>query len=270
MKIAVWRTKHEIATTVADAVNDGLSSHGLYLDLDTDEMFPDDVDIHIGYGILRGMDDVFRACQKAGKPFIHIDRGYFKPGHFDGYYRISLNGTQQTTWLDRLEPDYARWDALGIEILNSKNHHGKILLCTPTQHVQDFFNIICHITSVDESNYLWRPKNCQRQLQQDLYKCSEVITFNSSVGWEALRQGIPVVSDPDHSIVGAWQKTLVKNQYLDYDERRRLFAIMASLQLTLEEIRSGLLWPLIQKLLTCSSDLTAEKALLQTSAPTVS
>lgn len=252
MKICVWRTRHEIADTVANAINDGSQNRDLYLD--TDEILPDEADVHIGYGILRGMDNVFRVCQKAGKPFIHIDRGYWKPGHYDGYYRVSLNGTQQTFGFDKLEPDYERWDKLGIDVLPRHVGEHRTLVCPPTQHVQDFFNRTLNgVIPGDRSTI--RPKGSEDPI--DWKKYDLLYTFNSSVGWEALRQGIEVVSDPTHSIVGAYQNLFDKPLHVDVEARRKLFAIMANLQLTLEEMRSGKLWMLVEKLVNLYTSTSA-------------
>lgn len=278
MKIAVWRTGHEIADTVAEAVYVGLTKyefHFVHLQPTTilhPESF-DEFDLHIGYGILRGVDKVFSACGAFGKPWIHIDKGYWKPGHYNGYYRVSLCGTQQTKWLDKLEPDYPRWDKLGIEILPGREPEAWVrecrpihmdeprwqsLICPPTKPVRDFFHLgDTYLGPAEAKDYTGRPvifreKNCVRSLQKDLDNVHHVATFNSSVGWEALRQGIPVTSDPTHSIVGAYEKLIDKPLHLDYDERRKLFAIQAGLQLSLDEIRSGFLWPLIQRLLSAT------------------
>lgn len=249
MKIAVWKTGHEISDTVAEAIEYGLNAkHYVTYDPSLKEIV-DYHDLHIGYGILRGMDDVFRACDKAGKPWFNMDRGYWKPGHYDGYYRISLRGTQQTFGLDKLKPDYERWDRLGIEILPMKSHGEHILFCPPTKDVANFFNYGGD-QFLPQWNIKLREKNSAIPLQDDLNQASKVFTFNSSVGWEALRQGIPVVSDPTHSIVGAYQKLLDKSIHADSNARRDLFALMAGLQLQLSEIRSGKLWPLLQNLLT--------------------
>lgn len=266
MKIAVWKTGHKIADTVASAIYAGFcrSDCNAFPPLDT-HLHLDMVnsfDCHIGYGILRGMDDVFRACKKSGKTYFNIDRGYWKPGHYDGYYRVSLCGTQQTTF-NGLEPDYARLDNLGIDILRgeSRRQGRKTLVCPPTDYVESFFGKWKpHITG----DILVRPKGCDLPLQHDLDQCNKVITFNSSVGWEALRQGIEVISDPDHSIIGAYQKSLDKPLHLDLHERHRLFGIQCALQLTLDEARQGMLWPLLQKLLGSSSVLTVAKQSPQT------
>lgn len=255
MKIAVWHTGHAISAVVADAIYRGLILNKLACEIRTLEgynggIITSDADVHICYGILRNADRLFRACDNAKKPWVHIDKGYWKPGHYDGYYRISLNGTQQTFWLDKIEPDYDRWNGLGIDIVSDarQRENYKPLVCPPTNYVTDFFDQ--WTTSFDECEFYWRDKTSCVPLQNELDYCSRVVTFNSSVGWEALRQGIPVVSDPIHSIVGAFEKTLDGTQLLDLDNRRKLFAIMSKLQLTLEEIKAGKLWPLIQELLS--------------------
>lgn len=262
MRIAVWQTDHSISRTVHDAVIVGLPN-AESCDVCEGMNISSIGDINIGYGILRGMDNVFRACQKAGKPFIHIDKGYWKPGHFDGYYRISLNGTQQTFGLDQLKPDYERWEKLGVEVLPERNNGWRDLVCPPTPHVADFFG------SYNLNVYNWcgnsnkaqiiRTKNSIKPLQDDLDECGSVTTFNSSVGWEALRQGIPVVSDATHSILGAYDKLMDFGWQKDYDARRWFFAVQAGLQLTLDEMRQGKFWPLIQNLMSSTSALTAVK-----------
>lgn len=262
MKIAVWRSGHEIADTVAEDVFAGFDK----ADYQSSELFMcnrgtdywnsliGSYDLHIAYGILRGTADVFRECDRQGKPWICIDRGYWKPGHYNGYYRVSLRGTQQTSGWP--EPDYARWDALGLEIEDYRERDGYTLVCPPTTYVANFFNDK-NIYDMAEKcrdipNKIVRFKGDEQPI--DWHNVRKLITFNSSVGWQALRRGIPVESDPQHSMLGAWikQKNLDTTQKL-MDSRRELFATMSACQMTLEEMRSGLLFPLIQKLLAKSS-----------------
>lgn len=246
MKICIWRTGHEIADTVADAVNEAVPADKLFLDLDTDEVFPLEADVHIGYGILRDMDTVWRECERHNKPYFIVDRGYWKPGHYDGYYRVSLCGTQQTSGWP--EPDYARWDTLGLEIEPYRERSGYTLVCPPTAHVDEFFDVKWWCEP--KPNMLYRPKDCKRSLEDDLAGASRVSTFNSSVAWEALRRGIPMQSDSEYSMLGAWIRAKnLDNIAAVMDSRRELFATQAAMQMTLEEMRRGRLFPLIQKLL---------------------
>lgn len=266
MKIAVWKTGHEIADTVAEAVVEGLSTK-FFLSLCHTSLFDrfdcvdlEDFDIHIGYGILRNMDKVFNAATKLGKPWFNIDRGYWKPGHYDGYYRISLNGTQQTTGLDKLQPDYERWEKLGLEILPQRpKQDGYLLCCTATKPVCEFFGDNLQSLAYAGDHILIREKGTNRPLQTEFDGCREVRTFNSSVGWEALRQGIPVVNDSTHSILGAYQKSIDNMVNLEIESRKRFFALQAALQLNLEEIKAGYIWPLITRLLDATLVGTQEK-----------
>lgn len=257
MKIAVWFTGHEIADRIGHAIYQSLIVTGHKVDPfqamceGRDEVIAA-YDLHIGYGILRGMDGVFHACTTQKKPWFNVDRGYWKPHHYDGYYRVSLGGTQQTTGLERLEPDYARFDRLllGNHCLLPR-HEFKTLICPPTDYVRQFFGVEAW-SAVEHPDSIIRPKNCSRALQADLNRCSKVVTFNSSVGWHALAQGIEVISDDEHSILGAYQKTVAKDLHITYKSIRRFFAVQAALQLTLADIRQGHLWPLMQMLLKAS------------------
>lgn len=253
MKIAVWKTGHIIADTVAEAVYEGLKRSDIDACVKSTDSINDieAYDCHLAYGILRGTSEVFKQAAAKGKFWFNFDRGYFKPSHFDGYYRVSLNGTQQTVGLDKLEPDYDRLDALGVEILPPKTSGKCLVYCPPTEPVKQFFEINTHPMKSDDKIRI-RDKSTLRPLQSDLDNASGVITFNSSVGWEALRQGIRVISDPTHSMVGTYQKLIDKPLNVDYEQRRRLFALMASLQLTLAQMKQGLLWPLLQRLLNLS------------------
>lgn len=249
-KICVWRTGHEIADTVFDAVLEGLRSPmGCYTQNHDMPKLIGCADIHIGYGILRGMVDVFRECDKQGKPWFNIDRGYWKPGHYDGYYRVSLRGTQQTSGWPK--PDWGRWERLGltVEPMVSRPPPAHTLACPVTDYAGDFFK--GYKAPWPDRKWadaghkaLLREKGCARSLDDDLNGASNVVTFNSSVGWEALRRGIPVESDPVHSIVGAWQAKC------GTDKRLEMMATMAALQLTLAEMRNGKLRPLMERLLS--------------------
>lgn len=255
MKIAIWKTGHPIADTVADALKMGMPNADTFY---TGTGYKS-ADAHIGYGILRGMEAIIRGSAEKNVPCFILDRGYFSPSHYDGYYRISLCGTQQTIGLDRLEPDYERLDKLGIVFpdpyrINSEAH---TLVIPPTDYVCSFFDLgrweEYALDNFPNSKIRIRHKGGVRSLEEDLTNCLRVVTFNSSIGWEAIRRGIPVYSDQDHSIVGAYQKlrkTDDRPLHLDLKARRELFAIMSGLQMTLEEIRSGKICTLMEKLLS--------------------
>lgn len=253
MRICVWKTGHGIADTAAEAVAQGLGAEIAHTSqIERVEAY----DVHIGYGILRGTAPVFARAASLGKPWFNLDRGYSNPGHFDGNYRISLNGTQarwhdgipRKPWGGKLEP----WRVYDTT--------KPILLCPPTMPVQQFFGINPWSPNVGNihdhnPNFTIRPKGSQNPIDWDAYRA--VITFNSSVGWQALQRGIPVISDPEHSIIGSHYQfhgvdLLTQNLHDLTDTRMELFEAMNAAQFTLDEIKRGEAWSIINHYLSMS------------------
>lgn len=281
MKAFIWFTGHEIADAVARAVMDGLMPYNALWGVGKadqaaqaeDRVF-ESADVHVGYGILRGMDQVFKRAKRAGIPWVNIDRGYFRAHHYEGYYRLSLNGTQQTIGVQSMAPNYSRLRRLSINLEPWRGFDPSkpILYCPATQAVANFFDhrgFKIDQKSLDRSGLVTRIKGDAAPL--DFRDYNYVHTVNSSVGWQAIQAGIPCVSDPICSIVGARYKEiplaeLGEAQYLD---REKLFGCMANLQLTLSEIRAGKVWETLAHLLSLSA-MTAENPPPLTLPPTPS
>lgn len=283
MKIAVWKTGHGIADTVADALREGFNGEIR----DVSEFRIEDAhryDAHIAYGILRGCDKIFRACEERNIPWFNTDRGYFKPSHFDGYYRISHRGTQVQYVAD------ITGGSCTPPVLSPMRTVGKyILICPPTIHVEQFFNPgkTFHSYPEDKINYwlaryeeiagsyrnfphILRMKEGfspgalepNASLDEHLSDAFAVVTFNSSIGWEAVRRGIPCLSSVEHSMVGSYygEKSLdaLLTKFYTMD-REPLFRCMQGHQFTLSEIRAGKAWPLIKHYLSTSGLMDANR-----------
>lgn len=243
MKVCVWKTGHEIADTVAKAIDAEVRTIGEPLG---------DADVHIAYGILRGTADVFRKAPV----WFHVDRGYTNPGHFDGNYRVSLRGTQQTGfWPEPVKHDVKLLPWRGFD------HSKPVLVCPPTDAVRDFFSLQ-EWTHTNVKHYVVRKKGDQNPLNFNDY--NYVLTFNSSVGWQAIAAGIPCVSDTTHSIIGTFFKNipLANLSGAQYVERKRLFGTMSALQMTLEEMKQGKLWQLMSNLLSISATTVGNQPLV--------
>ena len=258
MKIAVWRTGHEIADTVASALQRGLPNADIRnASSPTDIQKLDVYDAHVAYGILRGCDVVFKNAARCGKPYFNLDRGYFNPNHFDGYYRISHKSTQ-AKWHEN-GPSKA-WQGT-IEPLRPYDASKPVLVCPLTEHVRQFFGFDGWGLNLPQDSVI-RHKGDTSPLRLEDYRA--VITFNSSVGWQALQKGIPVLSDPEHSVVGSFygarslEELLTDKFYNPVYDRKQLFDFMNAHQFTLAEIARGEAWPLIQHYLS-SSDMMAGK-----------
>jgi hypothetical protein len=256
--IGIWKTGHNIADTVADAVHAALPNSVIYNASELTDSKVLSCDIHIAYGILRGTQQVFSMCDFYGKPWFNIDRGYLNRGeHFTGNYRVSLKNTQQVLSLDKVKVDIYRLNDLHIQIETPKERDGISLICPPTDYMCAWKKIDQRMwiaSAFDRCKYnpIVRFKGNPKPIDYNFI--GEVITYNSAVGWEALLQGIPVNSD-DGFIVGAYLKEL--GRFPTYADSITLFGKMAWLQMSLNEMKERL-WPLMRKLLV-SSDMIPGK-----------
>lgn len=269
MSIGVWKTGHEIADTIADALCN-LPDSTLY---DVNELTPEKIkshDIHIAYGILRGTTNVFNECSKQGKIWFNVDRGYMKPGHYDGYYRISPKGTQYTSRLAAFLHDEKRFDSLGYKLSPWRGYDKTkpVLICPPTEYIKGFFkNIdgdlwikraVSLLNYLGIDNYKIRTKEMSmKSAEPDMLDSNFVLTFNCSLGWKALARGIPCISDVNDSFVGSFfgvtpddKDRLTSLSNRQEEGRKKMFSAMANLQVTIEEMKDGTLCNLIDRLLS--------------------
>lgn len=222
------KTGHAIADTVSDLIGD--LPDGRY---------------KIAYGILR--HDEFSGLE----PWFCVDKGFYEAGHYNGNYRIACRGTQ---------PKYS--------VLGPKSTHGldlepfrytgsHSLICPPTTHVAQFYGIdetvwLLNAIRQADGKYIIRHKGDSQPIEWDIIR--QVITFNSTVGVEALRRGIPVISDPVYSTIGSYTVDIKSIDELNRDE---LFSFMAGHQFRLHE-KDKITW-LIHHYLTYSSVGIQEK-----------
>lgn len=194
----IYTTGHHIADTVARFLPDG--------------------DYGIAYGILRGTPEKLRSHEH----WFEVDKGFWNAQHFDGNYRLSYKGTQPLyTPLDCEE--YARY----FEPWRGGTYS---LICPPTQAVCEFFGIDQSkwiVDAVKDEPHIIRHKGDNSLIWWD--KIGKLVTFNSTIAVEALKRGIPVISDPDHSTVGSWNKSV------DAGDRHKLFSFMQASQFKLTD-----------------------------------
>ena len=249
MRVTIWVTEHEFSQRIASSLKLGFKDDGIVA---TPIHFSDEsihaTDVHIGYGILRGMDAVYRRIETANKHWFNIDLGYFGAGHFDGQYRIAYKSTQN-------KYDPAIQSDTCPEISPWKTGGEFALICPPTESAAGFFN-------VDETQWLndaqahakqlgltakIRRKGDPENLDDAFASAGAVITFNSSVGWKALQLGIPTFSDVTHSTLGSWHGDVNTIDGLKQLSRESLFRFMCANQLSLLDIQQGKLLPILKR-----------------------
>ncbi len=249
MRVTIWVTNHPFSQRVAMSLKLGLKDDGV---LATSLNYTDDTitatDVHIGYGVRRGMDEVYRRIGDAGRHWFNVDLGYFGASHFDGTYRIAYRGTQNKfdpLMQSEICPDIHPWKSSG-EVA---------LICPPTESAAGFFN-------VNEAQWLEdaqahaaqlglpakiRYKGDLEKLEDALAVSGAVIAFNSSVAWQALRLGIPAFSNVNHSTLGSWHGDIWTIEGVKQLDRERLFRFMCANQLSLLDIQQGQLIPMLNR-----------------------
>jgi hypothetical protein len=255
----IWHTGHQINETVTEAFY-----HGALKLSSTDEGYSykhtgfwnGKATPSISYGILRGTGDIFNKCRLLvpRTEWWEIDRGYFKPNHFEGYYRISLNGIRATYCKSAsyeneiIAPDVPsdRLDKLDITLKPWRG--GKnILLCPPTDYIAEWEGIdvdewvssqVNKIKEATDRPIKIRKKADPLPLEHDLVDAHFVIGYQSNVVLDALRAGIPAFNTDCYDV--PLNLSHIEGEY-KFD-RERLFRFLSYCQFTLDEFRSGYAW----------------------------
>lgn len=183
-----------------------------------------------------------------------IDHAYWKRYE---YHRI----THRRLWCDGSgEPDYARFERLGVEIRPPHTTGKYVLLALQSDQ---FYTRWTSLTLRDYVEKMrrnvrrlgrrnlrlrWKPlgrMRHQRPLAEDLAGAWIVVTHSSAVALEALAFGLPVIVTERTFCAGRlatpWDQ--LEEPYRPSTEaRRELFARVAGCQYTLDEMRSGEAW----------------------------
>lgn len=213
------KTGHPIADTVSDLIGE----------LPDEWQISDTQDLNRGqrceivYGILR--HDKFNISGR----WFEIDKGFWGANHYDGNYRISYRGTQP------IYSSAAPHEGHGLILEPWRDEGEWTMICPPTDHVCEFFGIdisswwfgAIETAKNFKEPYMARDKSATIPI--DWSEVRRVITFNSTVGIEALRRGIPVISDPEHSSIGSYTKIMGIDNY----DREPLFSWLSAHQFRL-------------------------------------
>lgn len=248
MRIALYRTGHEINERITQSLWRGLKERadvGIHLAASGIV----DADVHIAYGILRGCGEVFKAAEAKGLPWFNVDRGMWGANHYGGLYRISYRGTQPKYRHFGIQADHT------LKLEPYEKRKGYTLICPPSDYVEGFFGKQ-QLLGTDDSMIIVRNKGDESPI--DWPNIAKLITFNSSIAIEAIRRGIPVVSDKNNSVVGSFQD-VVGEIHLDTRRRDMLLRFISAHQMTLNEIEQGRIWEVLNHYLPSLSVQTPEK-----------
>jgi hypothetical protein len=247
----IWVTDHYISQRIGLSLKMGMGDRARIAVAATAN--PEQIKatpVHIGYGILRGMEKVAALASDYSKDWFHLDLGYTNPSHFAGNYRIGYKGTQSLydeNFLSDQSVACADWKGGGSDAL----------ICPPTDHVVSYFKLDADAWLHEAEELAARfdlPAKIRRKgdaenLGDTLAQSACVISFNSSVAWQALQKGIPAFSDITRSTVGSWHgvsgmKSLAALKVLS---RVHLFRFMRGNELSLVDIQQGKIFDVLRR-----------------------
>lgn len=238
--------------------------------------------------IINGVKNAWRAehLKSAGVPFLFFDKGYNRKWNVKNpeWWRVAVNHHQPTRYLHLLSFDNKRarqqgwkakpWRESGTHILlagASAKYHQMYGLPDPTAWAED---VIQAVKQLSDRPIIYRPKPSWKEakavdgaefkgrasynIYDDLKGAHAMITHGSGACLEALLAGVPAV------VLGPGITSTISSMSLDEIEtpqlgaeqdRNRLLANLAHCQWSLDEIRKGLIWQSLRRMISAEHGL---------------
>lgn len=205
------------------------------------------------YGVDRVTLPIWMQVQRERRPFFYIDNGYFgSKWHGGGYYRVTANRIQHS---GEGASDGKRWDALDIELHPwRRGGHARIALIvqqSPWWYEWhglsiDLWTSLALDAAADFPVQQIRPKPTVKTLPPiEWGTIKAVLTHSSNVAIDGLIEGVPCLVDAGYSaarsLAGDWLRRTLRYP----ENRREVFSVLADNQWTLDEIREGLAWRML-------------------------
>lgn len=205
------------------------------------------------YGILRGTAEIIRQCEWIGRDYYYIDHGYLKPGHYEGYYRVTKNA-RQADIPDQREYIYPpdRLKKMGIELRPWRRVGERILVIPITGAVGQFYGInpeswlrvvTDEITSHTDRPIEVKPKGVGN-IDEALKDTWCVVTHSSNTAVDSLVNGVPVITLGESACeTMSWDFKDIETPW--WPERELWLQALAYHQFLLSEMRNGTAWKIL-------------------------
>lgn len=216
------------------------------------------IELHDGgmvtYGEERGLRLMLDRAMAQGREWVYIDNGYFKWGHFAGYYRVTRNRYMH----DGVgSSDGRRWKALGLRVKPWARGGSFIVVCPPPQRFATLrkFDAAAWLDSTlailranTDREIRVREKMAKREIRRNpleraIAGAHALVCHSSNAAAEALLEGIPVFCTSPCASSMLAESDLSRIESPRYPDGREEWArVLADNQWTLDEMRSGLCW----------------------------
>lgn len=203
------------------------------------------------WGLLRGSPEIIEQALAAGKPWIYLDHGYFRRGHYDGHYRMTWGDFQQS----RVYPSTGeRWRKLALYMRGWRSKGKGIVVCPPSDHVAKLFGAQDWLKATLETlkahtdrPIIVRRKDDPLPLRLALEGIHALVTMNSIAAVEAVTLGCPVFVSPKSAAAPVGETDLARIEKPSFPARDRWAWSLADGQYTIDEMRNGTAWRLMSE-----------------------
>jgi hypothetical protein len=208
---------------------------------------PDDGNPVAAYGQIWGSEKVLKQACRSGRPYYHIDNGYWHPGRGSahGYYRICYMGMTPVFLLDM--PD-TRAHALGVQLKPWRMNGRHILLGLPGLEYGagiglDMMSWVqrtrAQLPGWTDRPIIVRDRKSAVPLEQHLHNCWAVVTHSSNIAVDAVCAGIPAFVMPTSMAVPVGNLELSKLETPEMPDRMAWMNSLACQQFMPREMADG-------------------------------
>lgn len=210
----------------------------------------------VTYGNLRGLKELLDQAIREGRPYVYADNGYFKPGHYDGYYRCTWNALQHDGSGDA-SPQ--RWEALGKTIRPWRPSGSFVMVCPPgalyaSMHGFDreawLSNVLITLTANTDRRIVVRQKPTKGRdepLWKSLRDCHALVAHSSNSAVEAVLYGVPVFCTDPCAAYAMGEPDVSRIESPKFPDRDQWAFNLAAAQWNLIEMRDGTCWAQLNK-----------------------
>lgn len=209
---------------------------------------PNNADPFVAWGQVWLAAEIIPPAIAAGRPFWHIDNGYWSPpvNGFNGYHRICYRGMTPINWVS------APTDRCASITMKPWRKTGKhILLAMPTGNFGKavgvnydgwFENIQQRIRAATDRPIVVRNKGAINSIQADLVDCWALVTHSSNAAVDAVLAGIPAFVEPSSPTASLGNIGVDGIEHPAMPSRAAWLASLSCQQFTQPEMINGTAW----------------------------
>lgn len=207
------------------------------------------------YGILRGCGEILHQCDWVGRPWYHMDNGYFGRGHYGGYYRITKGGLQYAGLDEGASPE--RFEKFKVRV-RPWNRSGNHVVITPLTggmasywlnglSERQWLDLVIEEVSRHTDRPIVVKNKGSGTMEEALTGAWCLVTHSSVSALDAICYGVPVIHLGESCAAPVGKSRLADIENLAYPDREPWLWTLANHQWTLDEIRSGEAWEFLEE-----------------------